>query len=571
MKRAKQSPTKKKPANEDASTCNPPKKQKKAKNYIKTGDIGTFFITKTLGNEHLLGRVPTKFNEESSKVLDNLNCISKFLSEYQAMSTLSDNSTANIAYYLPTIREFEQTQFDRQSAGLRTKKNSNNAEEMTKIVEGHKNALKAAIEDAQHHREMVFVGLFPDKIRLCRWHGLLFGKEISNFRFTNARAGRTVFCHPKDIDTENLRFEQAIISIFHQWKEIIFQTNSYSSIYYSVGLAAIALYGISDIHMFSDGNGRLSRICANWMLTRTLGLPFTITLSANEQQRSEYIHAVKLALKSIQDASQREIEPSGIFKPLVHLLLDRIAHAVQECQRKLTEKSRAAVEEDEARIARRVRERAAQGHCIICLEEHPNIATLCCGQAVHLNCVAKWLVTAPNCVGCRAPLPPMRIQQPPAPAPAARAAASQMPRSILRIASEGEASNEIFLRAMGLRIRTADEGEGEDATTTYTDDEEDPDTTTSMDNDEDDEEENLDTSTFTDDDEDDGTSTNMYADEDDEEDGDTTTMVSCNYPGCNNIPAMDCENGYCGRCCRDYGFHTFCARHHSTETFYFSE
>ena len=96
MKRAKQSPTKKKPANEDASTCNPPKKQKKAKNYIKTGDIGTFFITKTLGNEHLLGRVPTKFNEESSKVLDNLNCISKFLSEYQAMSTLSDLSLIHI-------------------------------------------------------------------------------------------------------------------------------------------------------------------------------------------------------------------------------------------------------------------------------------------------------------------------------------------------------------------------------------------------------------------------------------------------------------------------------------------
>ena len=112
-------------------------KKQKAKNYIKTGDIGTFFITKTLGTEHLLGRVPTKFDEEWSKVLDNLNCISKFLSEYQAMSTLSDNSTANIAYYLPTIREFEQTQFDRQSAGLRTKKNSDDAEEMTKTVESY--------------------------------------------------------------------------------------------------------------------------------------------------------------------------------------------------------------------------------------------------------------------------------------------------------------------------------------------------------------------------------------------------------------------------------------------------
>ena len=246
MKRARQSPTKKKPANENASTYDPPKKQK-AKNYIKTGDIGTFFITKTLGTEHLLGRVPTKFDEEWSKVLDNLDCISKFLSEYQAMSTLSDNSTANIAYYLPTIREFEQTQFDRQSAGLRTKKNSDDAEEMTKTVEGHKNALKEAIEHAQEERTFNPKSIeyfFPDKEEVCMWHGLLFGKEYSDFRSTNARAGRTVFCHPKALGKEYLLFERAIRSIFGQWKERIFQANSHESIYYSVGLAAIALYGI---------------------------------------------------------------------------------------------------------------------------------------------------------------------------------------------------------------------------------------------------------------------------------------------------------------------------------------
>ena len=34
--------------------------------------------------------------------------------------------------------------------------------------------------------------------------------------------------------------------------------------------------------------------------------------------------------------------------------------------------------------------------CMICHEEGPNIATLCCGAAVHLNCMAKWLADAPQ-------------------------------------------------------------------------------------------------------------------------------------------------------------------------------
>ena len=34
--------------------------------------------------------------------------------------------------------------------------------------------------------------------------------------------------------------------------------------------------------------------------------------------------------------------------------------------------------------------------CMICHEQGPNIATLCCGAAVHLNCMAKWLADAPQ-------------------------------------------------------------------------------------------------------------------------------------------------------------------------------
>ena len=52
-----------------------------------------------------------------------------------------------------------------------------------------------------------------------------------------------------------------------------------------------------------------------------------------------------------------------------------------------------SMEEQEAQAAKQFREKAAKSTCVICLEDGPNIATLCCGKAVHLNCLAEWLVT----------------------------------------------------------------------------------------------------------------------------------------------------------------------------------
>ena len=58
---------------------------------------------------------------------------------------------------------------------------------------------------------------------------------------------------------------------------------------------------------------------------------------------------------------------------------------------------------------------AAESVCVICLDARPNIATLCCGQPVHYNCVATWLLKSPSCMYCRGALPPSleseRLQQ----------------------------------------------------------------------------------------------------------------------------------------------------------------
>ena len=101
------------------------------------------------------------------------------------------------------------------------------------------------------------------------------------------------------------------------------------------------------------------------------------------------------------------------------LLADRFARAYTEFRREEEDKASLVTEETEARAARSARERAAEGDCIICFSEKPNIATLCCGKAVHLNCIAEWLGSNTSCPQCRATIP--RLQTTTAPAPSNQA------------------------------------------------------------------------------------------------------------------------------------------------------
>ena len=339
----------------------------------------------------------------------------------------------------------------RQSAGLGT--NTNVETDPVQIVESHSTALKAAMLHAENEK-MGRNFQIPMVSYLCSWHALLCPnhRESGRFRSRQARAGDTLFCPSQDLESEMESFGLAMQQLYDKWSSQIlvgssptFSTGPHRedslilSTYYSVALAAIMLYGLLDIHLFADGNGRLARICTNWVLRRLLGLPFTITIAATPSQRSEYIKSLRSSLRwimSLQDADpsnpdfplsvtqarasssqqqhQQQQHPHiefGIFEDLIHVLLDRIAHACNECQRTIVEKTQSAIANEEARIARVVRERAATGQCVICLEENPDILTICCGQATHLNCLAEWLATATNCVACRKPLPALSLRQ----------------------------------------------------------------------------------------------------------------------------------------------------------------
>ena len=165
-----------------------------------------------------------------------------------------------------------------------------------------------------------------------------------------------------------------------------------------------------------DGNGRMARICTNWILRRVLGLPFSVTLTATPQQRTDYVSSLKSGRHWISKVERNVAKPPsdtefvpGIFQRIIFMLLHRIADAVHGCEQLIAEKTRAATAIEEARIARTLRDRAAAQQCVICLEDHPNILTICCGHATHLNCLAEWLATADNCVACRKPLPGLKL------------------------------------------------------------------------------------------------------------------------------------------------------------------
>jgi len=411
-------------------------KPQAASTTLKAGNAGTFLLghVSILSEKELIGEIPTQLSNPAA--FGKLQMISNFLSQYRAMAILarqksttgtpdaaSSCSNSNIpagaagVYFVPTIEKFQQLQMDRQAAGLRSNTNRQTADGATELVDVHKQALRAALADAQSNESSTSTSrVMLTKERLCQWHGILcppnYIRQWGQYRTTQARAGSTLFCPADRIEQEMQAYSEAMQQLYVRWMDSFASVStdnadlcSVRSVYLGFALAAIVLYSICDIHPFGDGNGRLSRICANWMLARILGLPFSITITATSEQREAYVTALKYGHTAIANHGSGIRSDRGIFQPLIHHLLTRTAPAVQEVQRLLEQKSQAAITEEEERIVRRVRERTAAGSCIICLDDSPNIATLCCGQAVHLNCIAEWLADNASCVNCRRPFP----------------------------------------------------------------------------------------------------------------------------------------------------------------------
>ena len=404
----------KKRKNPSSPAARPGNRDSSTRRNQTTANIGSFLQARTTRTEDLLQP------QIDPTLLPQLQKIADFISHHRlATSTANGGSPSSSvlqapAYYASALAEFSQTQWSRQSAGLRT--NANKASTnvgLTQLVQAHTLALTAAIHNSHGVDDLLTAH------EMCRLHGILAGEAASTsgvYRTTHVRAGRTHFGPPQEVKAEVDRFFGALERYRYRNEWFISETSSAQHVYHCIALTALTMLGIAKIHPFVDGNGRLSRIYANGILSSLLGLPFPITFTATPQHRQEYIDALQhgdrraLVLTRTAATTKQEQNSSStatitVLGPLVHMIVDRILHAMSQLESLLSDRAHAALNEQEAAMARRVRERAAKGQCTICLDDGPNIATLCCGQAVHLHCLAEWLSNHATCVACRGPLP----------------------------------------------------------------------------------------------------------------------------------------------------------------------
>jgi len=497
-------------------------------------------LSNSNNDRHLIGKAPTNGDFYCSLV-----AISSFLRQHQFLSAGSTGASASVSTetYGQLIKDFETSQLNCQPAGLRSNTNSASASDVQKITDCHSDALEHGLNCIAAQDSWL------DETNLHCIHAKLCPSlaEAGRYRENKVRAGNTLFITPTNIQSEMNKFLVAVQRFQTKWANsstaIMDEQQWVNFVHDKISLVALILFGIVDIHPFRDGNGRTARIFMNIALKRILGLPFPIIVTAHIHHRREYVDALKECRSRLMRISTGEDLTQGqsVFEHLTEFVVDRVLHAVVQMNSLVELKAHSAAVEEEARVARRVREKAASGQCIICLDEHPNISTLCCGQAIHHNCLTEWLSNQGTCIACRKAMPkiPRTLQRqdaPPTNANASNDSANETTESTTDTTSDNDV------------VQQQDNNDTTEDDTT--------DDTTSDDDVVQQQANNNDTT------EDTTGDTTEDTTDDTESVGNSPVVQSIFCGQCQrNKFAVDCSNSMCGRCCQIYGSLS-CNRHY---------
>ena len=159
------------------------------------------------------------------------------------------------------------------------------------------------------------------------------------------------------------------------------------------GKAGWAVYSFLALHPFLDGNGRLGRCFANFVLRRC-GFPLYVCLADNEGVRKRYREAIVAGHTA-----------NGDTRPLAKHVQDCVTRLWKRADDEWAEQVRTA-------RARAFREQATSETCIICWEARPEVAALCCGATLHINCMVKSLQRRESCPKCRAVMSALELPPP---------------------------------------------------------------------------------------------------------------------------------------------------------------
>lgn len=236
------------------------------------------------------------------------------------------------------------------------------------------------------------------------------------FRGCPARCGNRYFALPGEISKLMTEFFSA------------FQTVLSRQDLTMCGKAAWACAHLLAIHPFHDGNGRLARLLANWVLLSS-GLPFSVVLCASDAQRAEYIEVppvpfviekengiefVQVCVFGATTGSRlmgspllqacKSFHSDGMTSKLACVVSCAVARGWKEFDRYRERAMRTGLQDAAERASiDYIRKTKSLGSCIVCQELHPDIMTTCCAAAYHLECLTKWLVSGHNasCCKCR--------------------------------------------------------------------------------------------------------------------------------------------------------------------------
>ncbi len=347
--------------------------------------------------QHAARQTLQRQQQHTNNILHSTNHDDDRNNDNSENSAETDSSQQQV--YWKALQEFQQTQMDKQSASLTSNAGRETAAVAEKVVTQHRKALEQALQDEA-------TALTPQL--LMQWHAILLQglhAQAGQYRTKTVKVGLTQFQSPANV-TQDMETACHIL-------ETVLRPRLLHQPQMAVTFAAAVFMAIVDVHPFADGNGRLARIALNWA-ARVAGFPISIHWCATPQQRHEYSQAIMNTRRNLHFQAHGDVHKEqlleayqtfGAFRPLVQWIVQRWNKTIVEWENVLREKSAHAQEQDEARAARRVRERAAAGSCLICLDDSPNISTLCCGKAVHLNCMAEWLAQQNTCPQCRNELP----------------------------------------------------------------------------------------------------------------------------------------------------------------------
>ena len=474
----------------------------------------------------------------------------QFISRFRAARMLSDGEAVggerDPTKHLEAAEQFHAAQVERQKSGLESNVGKQrDAGFAAALVSAHDRALRLMLD---------YTGDLSVE-KLCEIHAtLLSGQglpaaDVGSLRTCAVFVGKKPCCAPSLIRNSLLLLCGSANRLIQNVESVCAEV-----------AACVIMQRLLDIHPFRDGNGRLSRIVCNWVLSRC-GVPFVVCLCSTQEQRKRYSESVRWLPLAVHERCDLFRQRSGREQLLQHLsagvalLMEHTQRAWEELERLRLSLVSQASDSVMAAAVRAARRAQRSDHCMICLETGPNIATLCCGAAVHLNCMAKWLADAeqPACISCREPLP-RPVQRPPAPPALADAPPAQ----------EDEDEDD---------TTTTEDSAGDSTSSRAGDDADQDETTTSMEStstrsrgdgtDEDGSQDEAAEATTSDGDGSVEDSSRSDTHETSDDSGPAPASPPrrrrrCLY--CSNVAATACQNQSCGSCCIAFGG-SYCARH----------